>query len=319
MIQTTQSIFRICLLLVIVTLCVYSQDALRVDVNLVNVFATVQDQRGEFVTGLTAGDFRVYDDDIQQEISVFEKDDRVESAIAVLLDTSGSTVDVLPMMKKGTLEFTQGTKRLDDLCVLSFGTAVHLIHDFREPVRDLRIRLESLRPYGTTVLFDALMQGMGKVGGKAARTEGRPSSWYPMVTTTEAFQDSEPFQTPRSDPARLSISSRLDRECLLMNTRLNRWRLSVEVASFTWPRQTRFLLLWMPSARNSPSSTTSDTTLRGVQGLIEYAWKSPAERCEFARSRVMPVSSRPHCETTYSTALGEWKRLSVSPDRSLLG
>jgi Ca-activated chloride channel homolog len=142
----------------------YSQDALRVDVDLVNVFATVQNQRGEFVTGLTADEFRVYDDDIQQQISVFEKNDNVESAIAILLDTSGSTVDVLSTMKKGTLEFAQETKRLDDLCVLSFGTAVHLIHDFRQPVRNLRVRLESLRPYGTTVLFDALIEAMRKVG-----------------------------------------------------------------------------------------------------------------------------------------------------------
>jgi Ca-activated chloride channel family protein len=153
-------------MLILFALCAYSQDALRVDVNLVNVFATVQNDRGEFVTGLRADDFRVYDDDIEQQISVFEKEGNVESAIAILLDTSGSTVDVLSMMKKGTLEFAQEKKRLDELCVLSFGTAVHLIHDFREPVRTLRARLDSLRPYGTTVLFDALIEGMRKVAGR---------------------------------------------------------------------------------------------------------------------------------------------------------
>jgi Ca-activated chloride channel family protein len=169
-VNSTRSIFSICLVVLIFTLCAHSQDALRVDVDLVNVFATVQNERGEFLTGLSADDFRIYDDDIQQKISVFEKDDDVESAIAILLDTSGSTVDVLTVMKKGTLEFAQETKRFDDLCVFSFGTAVHLIHDFGESVRDLRVRLETLRPYGTTVLFDALTQALHKVGdGKQAR------------------------------------------------------------------------------------------------------------------------------------------------------
>jgi Ca-activated chloride channel family protein len=163
MMGVSQSVLRILPLLAIFSLCALAQDALRVDVNLVNVFATVQNQRGESVSGLTADDFRVYDDDVQQQISVFEKEDQVQSAIAILIDTSGSTVDVLSMIKKGTLEFAQATKRFDDLCVFSFGTAVHLIHDFREPVRDLRVRLESLRPYGTTVLFDALTEAMRKV------------------------------------------------------------------------------------------------------------------------------------------------------------
>jgi len=160
----SRSLCCICLLLAVFTLSVQSQDALRVDVNLVNVFATVRDQRGEFVTGLAANDFRVYDDDVPQQISVFEKDDTVESAIAILLDTSGSTVDVLPVMKRGTLEFAQNTKRLDDLCVFSFGTTVRLIHDFRAPLRNLQTRMEALRPYGTTALFDALIEAMRKIG-----------------------------------------------------------------------------------------------------------------------------------------------------------
>src|SRR5688572_1561583 len=126
----------------------FAQNSLKVDVNLVSVFATVQDDGGEFVSGLTADDFRVYDDDVPQKISVFEKDDQVESAVAILLDNSGSMVDVLPLMKKGTLDFANGTKRLDDLCVFSFGTTVRLIHDFADATRDLESRLATLRPYG---------------------------------------------------------------------------------------------------------------------------------------------------------------------------
>src|SRR5262249_24183026 len=78
-----------------------AQNTLRVDVNLVNVFATVKNERGEFVTGLTRDDFRVYEDDELQEIRVFENQDRVASSIGILMDTSGSMVDILPYMKTG--------------------------------------------------------------------------------------------------------------------------------------------------------------------------------------------------------------------------
>jgi Ca-activated chloride channel homolog len=133
-----------------------AQDSLKVDVNLVNVFATVQNEQGEFVTDLTSNDFRIYDDDAEQQISVFEKDDQVESAVAILLDSSGSMVDILPLMKTGTVEFARQAKRLDDLSVLSFGTTVRLLHDFSDSPQSLQSRLDTLKAYGTSVLFDAL-------------------------------------------------------------------------------------------------------------------------------------------------------------------
>src|SRR5262245_53431588 len=139
------------------------QDSLKVDVNLVNIFATVQDAGGQYITALGAEDFRVYDDDIEQSIAVFEKEDQVESAVAILLDNSGSMVDILPLMKTGTLEFARRAQRLDDLCVLSFGTTVRLVHDFRESSSSLDSRLAALRAFGTSVLFDALTDGINKV------------------------------------------------------------------------------------------------------------------------------------------------------------
>ena len=158
-----KSAFRILLLLLVFSPCLFAQDSLKVDVNLVNVFATVQDARGEYITGLNADDFRIYDDDIEQKISVFQKEDQVESAVAILLDNSGSMVDILPLMKTGTLEFARQAKTLDDLCVFSFGTTVRLVQDFRGGLRNLETRLESLRAYGTSSLFDALNESIDKV------------------------------------------------------------------------------------------------------------------------------------------------------------
>src|SRR5262245_22896655 len=48
------------------------QTTLKVDVNLVNVFVAVKDAAGNFVTGLSQDDFRIYDDDELQKIDVFE-------------------------------------------------------------------------------------------------------------------------------------------------------------------------------------------------------------------------------------------------------
>ena len=140
-----------------------SQGTLRLDVNLVNVFLTVQNSRGEFVTGLSAGDFRVFEDDVEQKISIFEKDDKVGSSIGLLVDNSGSMIDILPIMKTGVLDFVQKAKRSDEFFVMTFGIRAQVIQDVRQPVQNLESAFKNLAASGTSVFFDALIQGMAKV------------------------------------------------------------------------------------------------------------------------------------------------------------
>jgi VWFA-related protein len=141
-----------------------AQDAIRVDVNLVNVFATVQDENGQFVGGLTAGDFRVYEDEILREIAIFQSEDNVPSAVGMLVDTSGSMSDVLPFMTRGIREFTKSLSPADEFGVISFGARPQTIHRSSQGQRHLEDGLAGLRAYGTSLLFDALLHGSREVG-----------------------------------------------------------------------------------------------------------------------------------------------------------
>jgi len=55
------------------------QQTFKVDVNLVNIFATVKDDQGNFVSDLNKDNFRVYEDDQLQNVEMFEKQDKVDS------------------------------------------------------------------------------------------------------------------------------------------------------------------------------------------------------------------------------------------------
>src|SRR5438105_13074692 len=94
-------------LLLLIPLVAVAQQTLKVDVNLVNVFIAAQGERGEFISDLKREDFAVYDDGQPQQISIFEKDRDVRSAIAILLDTSGSSVDILPYERRGLIDFAK--------------------------------------------------------------------------------------------------------------------------------------------------------------------------------------------------------------------
>ena len=158
-------------LCVLVSLCfqLTAQQTLKVDVNLVSVFATVKDDRGNFVTDLSRGDFRVYEDDQPQDIQIFEKQDKVDSTIGMLMDTSGSMVDILPFMKKGIRDFSRVLPKGDEFFVVSFGTTLKLLHNTSQSQKHLDDSLLDLRAYGTSVLFDALLYSAEKV-----ERSGRP-------------------------------------------------------------------------------------------------------------------------------------------------
>lgn len=138
------------------------QQPLRVDVNLVNIFLTVQDPAGAFITGLNSTDFKVYEDGNEQNIAIFEKQN-VPSAVGILLDNSLSMVDILPIMKSGLLEFARHKDSFRELFVMTFGATTRTFHDVGRPLEQLESNLKQLGVQGTSVLFDALIVAMQKV------------------------------------------------------------------------------------------------------------------------------------------------------------
>jgi len=138
---------------------------LKVNVDLVNVILTVQDPSGRYITGLSAGDFRVYEDGAEQKVAAFERED-VDSSVGILVDSSLSMVDILPKMKVGLTDFAEHTSSFNELFVMTFGTRVRVIHDFSESMKQLQDNIKLMSAQGTSVLFDGLVEGLRKIGGR---------------------------------------------------------------------------------------------------------------------------------------------------------
>ena len=139
------------------------QATLKVDVNLVNVFVAVKDAAGNFVTGLRRDDFQVYDDDELQKIDVFETQEQVGSSIGILMDTSGSMVDILPFMRTGIRDFARTMRKSDEFFVLTFGTTAALVHNSSQSQKHLEESLQRMRAYGTSAMYDGLVFTIDKV------------------------------------------------------------------------------------------------------------------------------------------------------------
>src|SRR5215469_12315727 len=149
----------LCLLCFLCSVAVARQ-TLKVDVNLVSIFATVKDPQGNFVSNLNKSDFRVSDDDQPQDIQIFEKQDKVDSSIGLLMDSSNSIVDIMPFMRRGIRDFTRSLPKTDEYFVVSFGTNVRLVHTSSQPQRELEDALTKVQAFGTSSLFDGLLYSM---------------------------------------------------------------------------------------------------------------------------------------------------------------
>jgi VWFA-related protein len=106
---------------------------IRVEVNVVNLFATVRDKHKAVVTGLNKDDFDVYEDNKPQEISYFSAESTLPITIGLLIDTSGSEYYTLGAEKEAGSRFLARILRKGDLAmVLSFDTDVDLLADFTD-------------------------------------------------------------------------------------------------------------------------------------------------------------------------------------------
>jgi VWFA-related protein len=106
---------------------------IRVQVNLVNLFATVRDKHKAIVTGLKQDDFQVYEDGQQQEITYFSAESNLPITLGILMDTSGSEYYMLSAEKDAASRFLGRVLRKGDLAmVMSFDTDVDLLADFTD-------------------------------------------------------------------------------------------------------------------------------------------------------------------------------------------
>ncbi|MBI2956020.1 MAG: VWA domain-containing protein [Acidobacteria bacterium] len=121
-------------------------ETLRVEVAVVNIYCTVKDKRGALVTELTADDFTVYEDGKKQEVRYFERETDRPLTLALLVDTSGSQVQVLQTEQEVMGQFLRQILRPSDLALLmSFDVNVDLWQEFTSDAERLESALARLR------------------------------------------------------------------------------------------------------------------------------------------------------------------------------
>jgi VWFA-related protein len=173
-----------------------------VDVDVVQITATVTDGRGRFVRGLTREDFRVYEDDVPQKMSAFVSEN-VPLEIIVAVDVSGSMKAAMPVVKQAVKRFLSALRPNDSVTLVSFNDNVFTL---ARPTADLATRLaavDRLAPWGGTALYDVIVKSIDQLGRQTGRralvvfTDGEDlNSRVPAETAEQRLEASDAVLYP---------------------------------------------------------------------------------------------------------------------------
>ena len=133
-----------------------------VDLALVNV--TVTDPYNRLVTGLETDNFRVFEDNVEQEVVTFSAED-VPISIGVIFDFSGSMSNKVGKAREAALQFFKTANPQDEFFLVSFNERAELTSSFTNSVEDLQSRMMLTPPKGRTALLDAIYLGLSQMRG----------------------------------------------------------------------------------------------------------------------------------------------------------
>jgi len=131
-----------------------------VELALFNV--TVTDPHNRMVTGLESDNFRIFENDVQEEIQYFSSED-VPISIGVIFDLSGSMANKVGKSKEAALQFFRTANPQDEFLLVSFNERAELTSSFTNSVEDLQSSLLSLSAKGRTALLDAIYLGLSEM------------------------------------------------------------------------------------------------------------------------------------------------------------
>lgn len=145
----------------------------KVDVKLVRMLATVKNEQGQLVSGLSKDDFTVTDNGVPQEVALFERQTAQPLSVAMLVDRSRSTQRErgyeLDAVRRFLRTLIREGNPQDAAALYSFNFEVTLQTNFTRRLERLSAALGRMKSEGATALYDAIYLASGEMEHRDGR------------------------------------------------------------------------------------------------------------------------------------------------------
>lgn len=179
-----------------------SDDVVKVETNLTNIFFTAADKNKRFISDLKAEDIRVLEDGRPQEIFTFQQNIDLPLSLAILIDTSASEQRTLPHEKQAARAFLESVLRpsKDEAAVVSFTGETTLEQGFSGNIERLRRaidRVEFVPPSGY-LGGGVIVNGTPPISGTNQSLAGSTAIWDAVWATSEELLSTSAEHTRRA-------------------------------------------------------------------------------------------------------------------------
>jgi Ca-activated chloride channel homolog len=131
----------------------------RAHTDLVLIPVTITDNVNRFVLGLQKEDFQLFEDGVQQDVSLFSGEDAPLS-VGVVFDKSGSMAYKLASSRDAAAQLLKALNPEDEAFLVEFADAANISVRFTPRTELIRSALQSAKAGGQTALFDAIDTGL---------------------------------------------------------------------------------------------------------------------------------------------------------------
>jgi len=150
---------------------VNEEDIIKVDTSIVTIPVKVLDRKNRFISGLQKEDFKVWEDNVEQQIELFSNEEQ-PFTVALVLDMSFSAKFKAEEIQAAAISFIGQLRPNDKVMVVSFDAEVHLL---TEPTSNRERIFRAIKntkiDYGTSVYeaMDLVINDrFKKMGGRKA-------------------------------------------------------------------------------------------------------------------------------------------------------
>lgn len=179
-----------------------SDEVIKVETNLTNIFFTAADKNKRFISNLKAEDIRILEDGQPQDIFTFQQNIDLPLSIAILIDTSISEQRTLPDEKAAAQAFLENVMRAakDEAAIVSFTGDTTLEQGFTGNMDRLRRaidRVEFIPPSGY-IGGGVVVNGTPPISGTNQSIAGSTAVWDAVWATSEELIGTSAEHTRRA-------------------------------------------------------------------------------------------------------------------------
>jgi Ca-activated chloride channel homolog len=135
---------------------------------LVVLYCGVFDRRGRMVTDLERGAFKVFENNVEQDIRIFRQED-VPLSLGILIDNSGSMRGRRGAVESAAVRLVKSSRRNDEVFVVNFNDEAYLDVPFTSDMAKLEEGVARIDSRGGTALRDAVSMSIDHLTAEGKR------------------------------------------------------------------------------------------------------------------------------------------------------